>query len=233
MTTDEALNLIKAEMAGDDSDLRNRVARAALQSAVGAFNRLGNFWWNQKNLEFTLSSSSTGEYEAESLWPGYVVRRIEPTIWYVGENRRIEVLNDIEVFNNLTKANPTDSGQPKIACFHSNTGILNVWPVPGSDYTCTVIVYFLITKITDLPVEYHDLVVDRAVMMAAPSRVGNQVNPAWQAAKDSWIEGRQEVLALGRLLEWTGTQIPPDEWTEYASTSGRTSNPDSSNLTGL
>lgn len=230
MTTEDALNLIKAEIGGDDSEVRNRIARSALDGAIGAFNRLGEYWWNQQSVTFTLAQSSTGRFEITDLWPDYMVRRIEPKIWLVDKNRWIEIV-DIERFNDATKHRSTTSGTPEIGTIHSRESVLEVWPVPSEAFSCSVMVYFLANSITDIPIEYHDLVIDRAVMMAAPSMVGNRPNQAWIASKDSWIEGKKEIKAMSKMTAWTGNQIGADKYVTQSTT--RTNRrPDSGALTG-
>jgi hypothetical protein len=230
LTTEDALNLIKAEIGGDDSEVRNRIARAALTGAIGAFNRLGEYWWNQQSVTFTLAQSATGRFETADLWPNYTVRRIEPEIWFVGKNRSIKIVG-IERFNDATKHRSTTSGTPEIGAIHSRESVLEVWPVPSEAFSCSVMLYFLANSITDIPIEYHDLVIDRACMIAVRSTFDNRANPAWLAYRDSWVEGKKEIEAMSKMTAWTGNQIGADPFVTQSTTrSERT--PDSGALTG-
>lgn len=231
MTTDEALSLIRNQIETDDSDLRNRLAQAGLNGGIGAMNRLGEYWWNQQKVEFTLTASATGEYKIRDLWPDYSVRRIEPKIWYVGTTNWIEIVS-LEEFSDSTEHKYSTTGQPRIGTVHSNDSILEVWPCAASSYACKVFLYYYVNGLEQIPEEYHDLIVSRALMLAVPSRLNGKDNILWVANKDAWESGKTEIIARRDLTAWTGNQIGADKYVTQSTTASRSRRADSMNLMG-
>ena len=227
MTTNNALDLIKVKLGGEDSDLRNTLARSALTSAINSFNRIGNFEWNRQFVDFNLTNG-TGTYLFTDLWPDYTVKGMEPRIYLVGQSGYIDVI-DYEQFNTETKYRSTTSGTPQIATAHSKEGQIDIWPVPNDDYSCTAMLYVKVTGIDELD-DYDDLVIDRAVMLGATKETPIEI---YQAAVMSWNEGKQEIIKRTGYTVWTGNQISPDPYVTFSTTSKNRHKTDSGNLTGV
>ena len=203
MTAIQVLLLIKAAMGGDDSDLRNQVAQAALEAAYGAFNRLGVFHWNTVSTDVSLTSG-TGSYEFADLWGDHTVRGIGEKLYYTDVSKYVEVLDE-DVFNMAFRYRMTTAGRPTHATVHSKDGTIEFYPKPDSAYTLRGQLLVSIGDINDIPDEFHDLVVSRATIRATGADT-----PANASARAEWAEGKEEIRSDRKYTIFTGTKIAGD-----------------------
>lgn len=93
----------------------------------------------------------------------------------------------------------TNSGPPRVATIHSNPPILEVYPIPDSDYPVRAKIRGKISAFDDVPTEYRDTVVDQALVFV-------------KAMQDAGVLMRlteqnvNEIRADGPLT-WTGDTI--------------------------
>ena len=228
LTNADAIDLIKAKIGGEDNDLRNRVAANALKLAIGAFNRIGDYEWNRQQVTFSLTSG-TGTYLFSDLWPDYKVKRLESRIWFVNHNGWIDVKSYHE-FNNITKHQSAVSGVPQIASVHSLEKQIDIWPLPNSAYSCVAMLYLQVDSLGGIPEEYHDLVVEKAIMFAIDTSIKGNIG-IYESSKLAWDEGIKAVKNNDSYITWNDNQINPDPYITQSST-----RPpryvDSGNLTG-
>jgi len=197
MTEDQAVMMVKAAFPAEHPNVDN-LARAFLAKAVLKIAR-------QQGVEFTK------RWEPFSLTTGksiYIIGRDIlskfPSLSSMQDLYRTDVSGwQIDIMSvgrySAESSGLTNSGPPRIATIHSEPPILEVYPIPDSDYPVRAKIRGKISAFDDVPSEYRDIVTDQAVVFV-------------RAMQDAGVlmrltaENIEEIRADGPLI-WTGDSI--------------------------
>jgi len=229
MTTDEAIALIKIEMPEAESPKKTQEASAALQAALNAINRLGDFEYNRVQMSVTLDSG-VSKYTSRILFKGLDVRRIDQKI-YLDDNSGDYI--DLETHNEFSRIARGDSssGKPQLATAYGNPLTIEVWPTPDQNYDILPVVTYRLDQIEQAPADIADLVIERALIQVLDDKTRR-----WAMADKNWSRG---VAAINKLYSkgfrrWKGKRAKGDPWGLGRShqRAKRRVRPDSHNLLG-
>ena len=223
MTNDQAINLIKAKIGGDDSPARNVLSQSALAVAIESACALGQFWWNSKGVLFDFVSG-TGEYNLTDLFPDYEVLGIHSKLYYTANPNVCDIVSN-EDFNRAFRHQMSSSGLPTFGILHGQDNTLEVWPNPNGTYETWAMLWVAVTNLIGIPSMHHGAIVARAVMWAVGA---DHPNYGWGFGE--WNEGKDRILADKKLEIWTGSRAEPDDFVVGSSSMSK-SNPNSDNLT--
>ena len=232
MTNDDALGLIKARMGGEDSDMKNNVAQAAIQAAFSSFDRLGAWKFNEKRMTVTISSP-TITYYLRDLDGGETIITLAPKI-YLSTYSYVVPVVDFDEYEETKEPSSTMVGRPQLATLYGtgNDRAIELFPIPDATYTGVFKAYCRITDITQLPAEFHDIAVDRATMFAIPAKdKDGSENQMFQMAMLAWQEALPHIMVYGETI-WKGNQIAPDNEIFRIGTEQYTLRPDRVDTTG-
>ena len=113
----------------------------------------------------------------------------------------------------------TTTGVPVLATVHSSTATLEVWPSPDSAYNMKALVRKVITNFDDIPVGYHDVLIDYGLAsIAAASAPAIAVQLAQAGLADVQADSR---------TSWEGSTIALEN---HLGDVGRSTRVDSGNL---
>lgn len=195
MTENDAVNCILAAIpsaAGTDMQVR---AKALLSKAVLKVGRLPGVSWNRRDVTFT-TTSGKGAYVvgAEILNNVNDVKQLTTLYRNDSQDDPIPVVS-VDEFNKYARGS-TSTGMPVIATIHSADRKLELWPIPDSAYQLYSYIQMRITKLDEIPSEYHDVVVDVAIRSINPN---NAVLLSEQGLKE---------IKSDNVTRWDGNTIP-------------------------
>jgi hypothetical protein len=210
VTTDEALEFIKANIGGDDSAKRNEMALAALNATVSFMNLLGEYRWNEQMVNITLTANKS-LYDLDDFFPNFTVRKIfDELIFYTAETGWIEIVSRKEF--NQYKQGHVSTGKPTIATIHSRTPVIEFYPTPSKAYALRLMVGVLITSFDDLPGEMQLPVVHLAIMSAVGAGTKEAPNATYVQSAAIWSAARAEIEKTGFWTVFKDDQIEPDKY---------------------
>ena len=145
-------------------------------------------------------TSGKGSYKIGSeILSKYVGIKKVQHLWHNDRNiAPIEIVGLDEFQRNTSGM--SNSGLPIIATVHSSSPILEVYPVPDSNYSVSCYVKRKISKFSDIDDYYHDVIVDYALLSVA-------------AVKDPSVSIRLakeglDDLKYDSIIGWIGDNIP-------------------------
>jgi hypothetical protein len=127
----------------------------------------------------------------------------------------------LDQYNNNARGG-TSTGRPVIGTVHSSNATLEVYPKPNAAYTAGAYIKRKITKFSDIPEQFHDVLYSAAITLLNAS-----ANPFLAAQLTE--AGLQDILRNSQTA-WSGSQIPVDRTVSGANVRRRRA--DSGNLYG-
>ena len=137
------------------------MAQGLLAAAVIKIGRMPAVSWNRRNVEFSFTSGKSSYETGKDIFGEFTDIKNIQYIWITDSNGSPVKMYSLQEFNRLARG-LSSSGKPRIATMHSDDETLEVYPVPDSDYNAVAYVQRVISKFDDIPVEYHDLLVNYA-----------------------------------------------------------------------
>ena len=196
--------MIQHAIPGDKAGTE-QVAKTIFDRAVLRVGRTPNVDFNREWVTFNFVASK-GSYEI-----GVDIMSAESDIiraqyLYSTDNTQPIALMDLQRFRDIT-GGQVASGRPTHATIHSASKTLEVYPTPDSSYEYGLYVQKTITKFSEIPDVYHDVVASTGILMV-------------QALRDPGVAARlqkEDMDALKRdsILGWDGTTIAVERGLDY------------------
>ncbi len=220
MTDQQAINVIKLSLTGIDTTSADKIAKSVLLYALTKASRQRGADFNREYKPATLKSGK------QSYTLGVDLFGAQSNVWNIQEmwctdtTSAFITIIGIDDFNDRA-AGGTTTGRPTIAAVHSKTRILELYPIPDSNYPIKAYVTAKIGKLADMASVYHDIIIDIAGL-------------AIQAASDPNVKLQLVKEGLKDLMidsggGWTGSTILID--TPLSRGQGGRTRADSGNLT--
>jgi hypothetical protein len=197
MTEAQAISIIKLSLPAGLAET-DKVASALLSYALNKISRKKGVDYNREYKTANLTSGQRDYVLGADLWSGqgnvWNVQEMNCTdakghpIWVIGKDD----------WNDIARGSTT-TGRPTHATVHSANRVLQLFPIPNSNYPIEAYVTKKITAITDLLEIYHDIPIDIAGLAIKAG-----VDPNVQMALVK--EGLADILADSGT-SWTGSKI--------------------------
>lgn len=218
MTEDQVKQAIALAVPSDRSADRHVIAEAYMKKAVLKMGRVKGASWTHTDVTFTLTSGQSEYHLGEDILSDYPDAKNLQALWRTDtQDSPIPILTPAE-FSRYARGSTT-TGSPKIATLHSDDEKLEVYPIPDSAYPLWGYIRKNIQNFEDVPAEYHDVLIDYAVVSM---KAAFDPNVAVGLATAGLKEATQDSLR-----EWTGTTIP---LMRHLGKTGSSTKADSSNL---
>ncbi len=198
MTSDELTRAVALAVPSVHADKREEIADTFIAMAISKLNRLKDTDINQQYREFTL----TGGKASYKLGTD-ILTTTKP--WNVQNMYRTDIRGwevsvvDKDKFTPIARGS-TITGPPRLATVHSNPPIMEIWPIPDSNYAVGAFVRVNITKIEDIDQRYYDVLYATAIELITAAG-----SP--EMARLVGEEGRHQIES-DTLTAWDGTIIP-------------------------
>lgn len=220
MIENDVIKAIALAIKGDTTN-REEVAGVYLKKAILRLGRMDDVGFNMDMVTFNLVAGQK-TYDI-----GVDILEDYDKIWNIKELHRTDEsryrvpIVGFEDFFDYASGND-DTGEPQIATIHSSDSILEFYPIPDSAYPMRAYVRKRINNFADIPVSFHDVLIDLAIeSIASLSDAGVAVKRAEDGVNE--IKGES-------LTKWTGNKIIlARHLGDNTSSSGRV---DSGNLRG-
>lgn len=198
LTFEQAKGIVATAVGADKSNALD-VAESHLLKAITKLSRMNNVNFNREWVTFTLTAGKSSYKIGSDVLSEYMdIKKIQH-IWHNDRSiEPIKVLGIDEYKSNCSGLSST--GVPVIATVHSSDPILEVYPVPDSNYSVSCYVKRKINKFEDIDSAYHDVVVDYALLSVSATKDPNVAIRLFEEGIDD--------LKYDSMVGWIGNNIP-------------------------
>lgn len=197
MNKDQAILIVESALPSAHPD-RSELAKAFLGKAVLKIARQQGIEFTKRWEPFSLETGKSSYIIGSDILSKFPSLTAMQDLWRTDVSGwPIEILS-VGKFS-AESSGLTNSGPPRVATIHGAPPILEVYPVPDSDYPVRAKIRGKISAFDDVPTEYRDIVVDQALLFV-------------KAMQDAGVlvkltaENVEEIRADGPLT-WTGDTI--------------------------
>lgn len=197
MTKDQAIMIVESAIPSGHPT-RNKLAQAFLGKSVLKIARVQGVEFTKRWEPFTLETAKPSYIIGKDILNKFPGMTAMQDLWRTDVSGwPIDILS-VGKFS-AESSGLTNTGPPRVATIHSNPPILEVYPIPDSDYPVRAKIRSKISAFEDVPSEYHDAVIDQALVFL-------------KAMQDPGVlmrltaENIHEIRADGPLT-WTGDTV--------------------------
>lgn len=219
--TEQALkDLIKLGLPSEVAANADKYASSLLTSAVSIVGRMDGADWNKKEVTFNLTAGTATYILGKDILSQYpTIEGLERLHFTDSENYPISVLrkDDFDVLARGVSGN----ARPVIATVYETIDgrVLEISRTPDSAYEMKGMAKMFVDKLSQVPENYHDLVLNTAYKLIAASK---------NAGVASLMVNEGQKDARSRLTEWSGSTVTIDRGLDVGNR--RSTRVDSGNL---
>ncbi len=164
MTESDCKKYIAAAIPKDTANAVE-IAGMALSKAISKVGRMIDVDFNRVSTTVTLTAGKSSYAVGKDILTDYgEIHHIEE-LWR-NDQRDLEIkIKPMDVFNSYARGS-TITGFPEIASYHSDNRILELFPIPNSAYEIWCYFRKAVSKYSDIPIAYQDVVCDEAIVNA-------------------------------------------------------------------
>jgi hypothetical protein len=191
--------LIKLAIPANSSANADDLAKAILAKAILKIARKAGVEFAKRWEPFTLESGKQSYIIGKDILPKF------PSTWNMQELWRTDIPSwSIPIKRvgdwSAVAAGGTGTGAPRVATIAGSPATLWLYPIPDSAYAVKALVKKKISALADVPVDFHDILIDEAYLSIAAAK---NVNAATKL-----LEADEEELMRSGLAGWDGDTIP-------------------------
>jgi len=220
MTESEIIAMIASGIPKEQQAQAEDRAKGFLAGAITIVGRMDGADWNMDHVKFNLTSGkSSYSLNVDVLSSHEKIAMVSDLYYTDREDFPIKIIRKAE-FDAVARG-VSGSGRPHVGTVYQKRGqtILEIARTPDSGYEVEGTVKLAIDSFSQIPSQYHDLLVTTAYKLIAASQ-----NPSVAMAVAA--EGASDARTTG--TKWTGTHIMVDRGIDTGST--RKTRVDSGNL---
>ena len=197
MTEDQAILIVEAVIPATHPN-RNELAKAVLGKAVLKIARVQGVEFTKRWEGFSLETAKASYIIGKDILSKFPSLTAMQDLWRTDVSGWPIDIISVGKFS-AESSGLTNTGPPRVATIHSNPPILEVYPIPDSDYPVRAKIRSKISAFNDVPSEYRDAVIDQALLFV-------------KAMQDAGVlmrltaENANEIRADGPLT-WTGDTV--------------------------
>jgi hypothetical protein len=187
------------------------VAGGLKNKAVLKVGRTPGVAWNRQHVTFNLQSGKSSYDCGVDILSDEKPAGLQ-YLWHTDTPSAPIRVIPVQAFNAYARGS-SSSGRPEIATLHSDTKTLEVWRSPDAAYTIWGYLKKKIVNFSDIPAEYHDVVVDVAIASLDPANALRFATEGLEDARnDSLTPWDGSVVAIERHLGDSDAAIQPDSY---------------------
>lgn len=195
MTEPDILDAISIAIPANRANAE-KIARSYLKKSILKLGRMSGVSWNRKVITFTLIS---GQQEYKAGVDSIPDLRGMGTIFRTDTPSNPIPIVDVQEFSRSARGSST-SGTPILATLHSDSTTFEIYPIPAGNYPMWGYIKKKIVNLSDIPEEYHDILIDYAIASIGASE-DKRVAVAF--AKAGLDDMRDEALTI-----WEENVVP-------------------------
>lgn len=200
MTKNDAVTVLAKAIGGGDIAEAKAVAAPLVDLAAASVGRKHNVGFNETQVTFSLTAGKASYQTGKDILNSIPTIRSMNNVW-IDDTLDTEItMMDDERYDTLS-AGTSGSGRPRIGklYYKDKSPFLEVSPKPDSAYSIKATVKLSAQKFEDIPSDYHDIVLAKAMQFARALQWGEL---ATLLEKDGLADMRKDALG-----SWHGSTI--------------------------